>query len=726
MCGSCFGGGDTQQQQTTTNSVPGWISGAGQDLYSRANSIAAQPYQPYGGQRVAGFSPDTQQSFNMVRGIAQQPFNPTPYMNPYWSSVADVTAQQALRNDDVARNSRSANAVSAGAFGGYRQGIEESESRNNLQTQLNNIYFQAGNNAYDRGVSSFFQDQNRGLTNASALSAQGTQQQQLQQQNLDTMYNDFQTQRDWPKTQLQFVADQFRGNPASQLNYGSSSTTTSNQPPGSMVGQIGSLGLGAYGLYKMFGQAKGGPVRGISHYRRGGAVRHYDQGGGVGSLTPEEMYAIILRDAAARRAQTATPPAGLPQVVQPSGALNPSRQQQFMDAQEQQRRQNFYRELNADRARQGLPPVNPDSGQPMAADRGRPDTYPVPSGGVGTATPGDFESASGIRTGTSPTVGSVGSYDRQPGLPPRPEDTLPNTYDPPQRLRPATALPGRGGVGQIPRSTQEASALPVDTREARFLRDMETNPQPSPAAAQSTQTIQDAMRDNIDRGEAILMTAAKWGEAAGRPGASAIGSLGEGVTAGLTNLREQRREQRDATRYDRQLGLQEQTLGESRRSHQAEEAYRLQHEQGETDRAREHNQTLERTAGAGAGAGEALRIREGNRLAGIIADPNSTQQQKDTARAAQESLFPRYPTAAAAQDARSDIAVFNRAAAEWQAGITSGSMTATPGTPEFEQARRRHYAAFGFTPDGQRIQGGAAQPGNRIRFDAQGNPLPGQ
>jgi len=57
----------TSYGQTTTN-LPQWLNDYTQGLIGRANAVAAEPYQQYGGPRVASFTPDQNQAFSMFRG----------------------------------------------------------------------------------------------------------------------------------------------------------------------------------------------------------------------------------------------------------------------------------------------------------------------------------------------------------------------------------------------------------------------------------------------------------------------------------------------------------------------------------------------------------------------------------------------------------------------------------------------------------------------------------
>jgi len=52
---------------STVANLPQWMSDYTQGLLGRANAIGAEPYQSYQGPRVAGFTPDTNRAFNLMR-----------------------------------------------------------------------------------------------------------------------------------------------------------------------------------------------------------------------------------------------------------------------------------------------------------------------------------------------------------------------------------------------------------------------------------------------------------------------------------------------------------------------------------------------------------------------------------------------------------------------------------------------------------------------------------
>jgi len=63
------GGGSAAGQTTTTQQVDPQTQAMQQDLYRRSQQIAQQPFVPYTGPMVAGFSPDQLRQFQATRGL---------------------------------------------------------------------------------------------------------------------------------------------------------------------------------------------------------------------------------------------------------------------------------------------------------------------------------------------------------------------------------------------------------------------------------------------------------------------------------------------------------------------------------------------------------------------------------------------------------------------------------------------------------------------------------
>lgn len=71
------------QYGSTTTSVPDWWAAYTQGLIGKANAISAEPYQPYGGPRVADFSDAQNQAFNLTQSN-------TGIWSPYTAQAASM------------------------------------------------------------------------------------------------------------------------------------------------------------------------------------------------------------------------------------------------------------------------------------------------------------------------------------------------------------------------------------------------------------------------------------------------------------------------------------------------------------------------------------------------------------------------------------------------------------------------------------------------------------
>jgi len=271
------GGGTTNtptSTQTNTTSIPGYVqpyveSALGQT--AALTDINQNPYQPYTGQRYAGFTPLQNQAFQGIAGMqpssqiqqgtdiagqlgttagglgsayAAQATDPNAvagYMSPYMQNAVDVQKREANRAYDIAGAQQQSQATRAGAFGGSREALMAAENERNRNLALQGIQAVGTQQAYDKGIQSLQFGNTLGLQglqtgmqaantlgqlgnlqygqemgiNQAQLSA-GAQQQAQQQKDLDFAYQQYQESLNYPYKQLAFQSDLFRGLPLSQ------------------------------------------------------------------------------------------------------------------------------------------------------------------------------------------------------------------------------------------------------------------------------------------------------------------------------------------------------------------------------------------------------------------------------------------------------------------------------------------------------------------------------
>jgi hypothetical protein len=309
MCGSSAPPAPTSTNVTQT-SIPEYAQPYVERLLGKAEAFSSAPYQAYGGERTAGFTPMQQGAFQQAanlqptqqlglgtqmagigglnalgagqnyQNMATNPNAQQAYMSPYIQNALNPQMQEAVRQSQIQGQQNQAQAVQQGAFGGSRSAIVEAERQRNLGQNLANIYgtgmqnaFQQAQQAQQFGSTLGLQGsqaanqaaatlgqlgqtqfgQQKDIINAQA--AAGAQQQALEQQKLNQQYQDFQTQRGAPQQNLAFMSDILRGVPLGQQ------TQQQYAAPASGISQAAGLGIAALGAKQagLFG-AKGGSV----------------------------------------------------------------------------------------------------------------------------------------------------------------------------------------------------------------------------------------------------------------------------------------------------------------------------------------------------------------------------------------------------------------------------------------------------------------------------------
>lgn len=191
------GGGGQPDKQTQVTDVPDYAKPYVKDMLAKGaalTDINQNPYQTYGANRIAGFSPMQQQSFQGAANMrpSQQLGTGTDlataasigalganyqggrfsggmfgqdaadfYMNPYQQSVTDIGKREAARQSQIQGTQQQAQATQAGAFGGSRDAIMRAERERNLGQQMSDIQAQGSNAAFSNAQQQFNADQGR-------------------------------------------------------------------------------------------------------------------------------------------------------------------------------------------------------------------------------------------------------------------------------------------------------------------------------------------------------------------------------------------------------------------------------------------------------------------------------------------------------------------------------------------------------------------------------------
>ena len=220
-----------------TGSLSPWAAGYVTDMLGKGQALANQPYQAYTGPLTAGASAGQQAGFQGVAGLAvptQQmgAFQPQQltaqqaqnYMNPYLQAALDPQIEEARRQAQIQRLQDASRLTQAGAYGGSRQAIMESELNRNLLQNLSGIVGTGYQTAYDKATQQFNVEQDRaqraqelvnqyGLAALSKQAELGAQQRGIEQEGIAADLAQFEEERDFPYKQVQYQQSLLQGLP---------------------------------------------------------------------------------------------------------------------------------------------------------------------------------------------------------------------------------------------------------------------------------------------------------------------------------------------------------------------------------------------------------------------------------------------------------------------------------------------------------------------------------
>lgn len=253
------------------SSLSSWAGPYVTEMLGRGEALATMPYQSYTGPLTAGSSALQQQGWQGIANLniptaqqttyTPQSFTDTgmaqKYMSPYIQTALDPQIQEARRQAEIENLKNKAAATRAGAYGGSRGALMESENQRNLLQNLANITGQGYQKAYDVAANQFNTEQARqqaatdaarsyGLQALGAQTTAGATQRDIEQQGITADYGQFQEARDYPYKQVQYMQSLLQGLPLAAQSY------TYNQP--STLSTMLNSSSGLMGLYnKLFG-----------------------------------------------------------------------------------------------------------------------------------------------------------------------------------------------------------------------------------------------------------------------------------------------------------------------------------------------------------------------------------------------------------------------------------------------------------------------------------------
>lgn len=169
-------GGGVPLDVSRANTLSPYVGDFVTNALGQGAALAQAPYQAYQGPLTAGASNLQQQAFAGSSELAGAGFTPSQfsgglfdtgaaqsYMNPYIQSALDPQLRELQRQSDIQRTQDAGRLTRAGAFGGSRQAIMESEGRRNLLDKQQDVLGQGYATAYDKAMAQFNADQGRSM-----------------------------------------------------------------------------------------------------------------------------------------------------------------------------------------------------------------------------------------------------------------------------------------------------------------------------------------------------------------------------------------------------------------------------------------------------------------------------------------------------------------------------------------------------------------------------------
>ncbi len=240
------GAGGIPQDVSRTSTLSPWVGDYVTNALGQGAAMAATPYQAYQGPLTAGASNLQQQAFAGASDIATAGYTPgqftggfgatqaSQYMNPYLQASLDPQLKELQRQADIQRVQDAGRLTQAGAYGGSRQAIMESEGRRNLLDKQAGLIGTGYKTAFDTGMGQFNKEReaeeasrqfgaNFGLKSVQNLADLGATERGITSEGIAADKAQFQEERDFAYKMPQYQLGLLSGLPIG------SNTTAINQ-----------------------------------------------------------------------------------------------------------------------------------------------------------------------------------------------------------------------------------------------------------------------------------------------------------------------------------------------------------------------------------------------------------------------------------------------------------------------------------------------------------------
>lgn len=260
------------------SALSNWVGPYVTEMLGRGQALASEPYQAYTGPLTAGSSNLQNQAFQGLAGLTiptdkMGAFTPQTftadqaknYMNPYLEAALNPQIDEMRRQAEISRINDASRLTKAGAYGGSRQAIMESEGNRALMDKLSGITGAGYKDAYDKAMAQFNVEQGRGQTAQDAANTFGLAALQkqadiggiergIESEGITADKTQFEAERDYPLKQVQYMQSLLQNLPLATQSY------SYNQP--SAISQAGSQAGGLMDMYdRLFASKTAAPAK---------------------------------------------------------------------------------------------------------------------------------------------------------------------------------------------------------------------------------------------------------------------------------------------------------------------------------------------------------------------------------------------------------------------------------------------------------------------------------
>jgi hypothetical protein len=231
------------QETGRESSLSTWAGPYVTTMLGKGAALANEPYQAYMGPLTAGAAPLQQQAFQGIAGLAvpeqmgaYQPQSFTQegaaqqYMNPYIQAALQPQLDELRRQTEKSRVEQAGRLTRAGAYGGSRQALADTELTRAMLSNMANVTGQGYNQAFQQAQQQFNTEQQQAqqaqnLANQFGLQALANQvqagqlQRGIEQEGITADRLQFEEERDFPYKQVQYMQSLLQGLPIAAQSY---------------------------------------------------------------------------------------------------------------------------------------------------------------------------------------------------------------------------------------------------------------------------------------------------------------------------------------------------------------------------------------------------------------------------------------------------------------------------------------------------------------------------